>query len=132
MTFVRRASDLSYIQTEDGGKLLELTDPSNSAVAGFSTARAHLPANTCATPHWHKRTEEVYVIISGRAQAFIGGQRHELGPGDALCIPTGCIHYLENATSEPVDYLAICCPPYAHDDMIYELSSAPPTAPDPS
>ncbi len=132
MPFVRRTSDLNYIQAADGGKILELTSPANSAVGGISTARALLPAATRAAPHWHARTEEVYFIISGQAQAFIGGQQHELGPGDALCIPTGCIHYLENTTSEPVDYLAISCPPHADDDMIYDVSSAPSAAEDPS
>ena len=125
MTFVRRQIDLNYIQTEDGGSLGELTSPSNSAVRGISIARARVPANTRSTPHWHARTEEVYFIISGEAHAFIGGQRYELGPGDALCIPTGQIHHLENNGAEPVDYLAICCPPYTDDDMIYDLSSAP-------
>lgn len=122
MTPVHRSVDQAYFMAPDGGRVLELLNPENSVLQTFSVARVCVEPGVRAKPHWHERTEEVYFILSGRAIAHLDDQVHELAAGDALCIPRGKIHYLENQATEPVDYLAISSPPYDDDDMHWQAA----------
>ncbi len=43
----------------------------------------------------HSR-DELYFIVRGKGDFFIGGRRHAFGPGDALFAPAGVEHRFEN------------------------------------
>lgn len=119
MTFVHRSADKTTILARDGGSVLELINSGNSPVTSFGIARVSVAPNIKAAAHWHERTEEVYFIISGHATTHLGDQSHELGPGDAVCIPKGMIHCLENTGGTPVEYIAISSPSYDERDMFW-------------
>lgn len=40
----------------------------------------------------HEKEDHVFFVLSGRAAATVGGQVFEVGPGDALYVPRGCVH----------------------------------------
>src|SRR6476659_1411388 len=41
--------------------------------------------------------EEIFVVLSGRARATLGGETHELGAGDALIVPANELFSIEAA-----------------------------------
>ncbi|NYI08204.1 cupin domain-containing protein [Allostreptomyces psammosilenae] len=50
-------------------------------------------------PHSLDR-EEVFVVVSGRVSAVVGGEEWTAGPGDALTVPPGTEFALRNASAE--------------------------------
>jgi quercetin dioxygenase-like cupin family protein len=50
--------------------------------------------------------EEVFIALSGRAVATLGGERHELAAGDALIVPANVVFSLANPGSEPFEAVA--------------------------
>jgi mannose-6-phosphate isomerase-like protein (cupin superfamily) len=44
--------------------------------------------------------DELYVVMRGRATAFVGGERRPVGPGDTLYVAAGVEHRFEDITEE--------------------------------
>jgi quercetin dioxygenase-like cupin family protein len=51
--------------------------------------------------------EEIFVALSGRAAVTLAGERHDLGPGDALVVPAGVPFSLANADDAPFEAIAV-------------------------
>jgi mannose-6-phosphate isomerase-like protein (cupin superfamily) len=51
--------------------------------------------------------EEIFVVLSGRAGATVGEERHTLGAGDALVVPPHTTFALGNPHGEPVRLVAV-------------------------
>jgi mannose-6-phosphate isomerase-like protein (cupin superfamily) len=45
-----------------------------------------------ARAHYHKRMTEIYYILDGSGEIELDGERHSVGPGDAILIKPGCRH----------------------------------------
>lgn len=45
-----------------------------------------------ARTHYHKRLSEIYYILEGEGEMELDGERHAVGPGDAILIKPGCRH----------------------------------------
>jgi mannose-6-phosphate isomerase-like protein (cupin superfamily) len=48
----------------------------------------------------------------------VGGQQREVGPGDAIYVPRGQRHTLENTGAEPIRLLLVCGPAFFYEDEI--------------
>ena len=57
--------------------------------------------------HYHEDMEEVFVILTGRAEIVVDGERGELEAGDAVLIPVRGVHQMRNMGSEVVEYIAL-------------------------
>ena len=104
--------------TMDGSEIRELLAHRNSKIEKQSLAEARLPINGRTQPHYHKETEEIYYILVGQARMTIGGQQEEVGPGDAIAIPPGEVHTIENIGTEELKFLCCCAPGYEHEDTV--------------
>jgi quercetin dioxygenase-like cupin family protein len=76
-----------------------------------------------ALPHSHPGIDQVCYIIEGRAVAEIGGERSELGPGDACFFPANIPHTFTAVSDEPVRVLVIYTPPYGEKGAITHASA---------
>jgi mannose-6-phosphate isomerase-like protein (cupin superfamily) len=103
--------------TKDGSTIRSLLDLSNAPVAHQSLAEASLPAGCETQRHYHKLSEELYYVLSGRAVMEINGETRELVPGDAILIPPGAWHCIR--ASNTLSFLCCCAPPYAHEDTYF-------------
>ena len=65
-----------------------------------------------ALPHAHPGIEQVCYMVQGRAQAEVGGETCELGPGDCCFFPPDMPHTFTVVSDEPVKVLVIYSPPY--------------------
>jgi mannose-6-phosphate isomerase-like protein (cupin superfamily) len=45
-----------------------------------------------AKTHYHKRLTEIYYILEGEGEMELDGERHPVGPGDAILIKPLCRH----------------------------------------
>ena len=61
-------------------------------------------------PHTHNRVE-MYVFLTGRAQAMAGEAITEVTTGDVLIAPIGTPHALRVIGNEPLRYYAFNAPP---------------------
>jgi transcriptional regulator with XRE-family HTH domain len=55
--------------------------------------------------------EEGGVVIRGRLEVTIGGERHVLGPGDAYYFESSRPHHFRNVGTESCEVVSACSPP---------------------
>jgi mannose-6-phosphate isomerase-like protein (cupin superfamily) len=66
--------------------------------------------------------EEIYYILSGSGVMTVGEEQREVGAGDAIFIPRGQRHTLENTGPEAIRLLLVCGPAFFFEDEIFEES----------
>ena len=66
--------------------------------------------------HYHKRTEEIYYILSGRGVIELDGKEHELRPGTAIRIPPGVRH----RSWGDFETVVVTCPAFDPEDEFVE------------
>jgi mannose-6-phosphate isomerase-like protein (cupin superfamily) len=104
--------------TKDGSEIRELLAHRNSSICKQSLAEARLPPGKQTTPHYHPATEEIYYILEGRGRMQIGDEVREVISGDAIAIPPGAIHTIENIGQQTLKFLCCCAPGYEHEDTV--------------
>ena len=112
---VRSRDDATPFATKDGSTIRVLIDAEAGGAVNQSLAEAELAPGQATDRHYHARTEELYVLLEGRAEMEVDGERGEVGPGEAVLIPAGAWHQIR-AGGSPVRFLCCCAPPYSHDD----------------
>ncbi len=68
---------------------------------------AHMPVGKAFSAHYHESMQEVFIIISGKAEIEIDSQKETLEKGDAVVIPEKAVHIMKNVSTIPVEYIAI-------------------------
>ena len=53
-------------------------------------------------PHYHPNCEEILYVLSGRCEHRLGDETVEMGPGDAILVPSGVVHNATNPGWEPL------------------------------
>lgn len=100
--------------TKDGSTIRELHH-----TGAQSLAEATLEPGATTQRHFHRRSEEIYFVLEGRAEMELEGERRQVGPGDAVLIPPGAWHQI-TAAAAPLRFLCACSPPYAHEDTFFD------------
>ena len=86
--------------------------------------------------HSHDAYEETIYGLSGVLTFTVNGSKHDIGPGEALCIPRGAVHRFVNVYSADARMLAVVTPGILSPDFFREMRSvviaAAGGAPDPA
>jgi mannose-6-phosphate isomerase-like protein (cupin superfamily) len=106
--------------TKDGSTIRELLAHRNSAIRKQSLAEATVPVGIRTQLHHHLDTEEIYYVLRGTGVMTIEDQMRGIGPGDAIAIPPGKRHCIENNGAEDLVFLCCCAPGYEHADTVIE------------
>ena len=106
----------AVIKTPHGSEIRPLIDRTTSEIERCSLAEEVLPAGARVGRHHHLETEEVYYILNGHGRMTIGDEVREVASGDAVFIPRGNTHTLENTGAEPMTLLLVCGPAYSLQD----------------
>jgi len=101
--------------TKDGSTIRELHN-----TAEQSLAEATLEPDQATDRHYHRATEEIYFVLKGSGRMEVDGDTRTVRPGDAVLIPPGAWHTLDNNGSSELRILCCCSPPYSHDDTFFE------------
>jgi mannose-6-phosphate isomerase-like protein (cupin superfamily) len=106
----------AIINTPHGSEIRPLIDRTTASILQCSLAEEVLPAGKSVQPHYHTETEEVYYILQGAGRMTVGSEVRAVAAGDAVFIPRGSIHTLENTGETPMTILLVCGPAYAYED----------------
>ena len=109
---VASRDELAAFTTKDGSTIREFHH-----TALQSLAEASLAAGQSTERHYHRESEEIYVVLEGEGDLTIDGERRQVGAGDAALIPAGAWH--EIVATSPLRLLCCCAPPYSHDDTFF-------------
>jgi mannose-6-phosphate isomerase-like protein (cupin superfamily) len=101
--------------TKDGSTIRELHH-----TAAQSLAEATLEPGQATERHNHRVSEEIYLMTAGSGVLEIDGETRRVSAGDAILIPPGAWHTLENDGPEQLKLMCCCAPPYSHDDTFFE------------
>jgi mannose-6-phosphate isomerase-like protein (cupin superfamily) len=100
--------------TKDGSTIREL-----HASEAQSLAEATLEPDQATERHYHRLSEEIYVVVKGSGELEVDGETQTIRPGDAVLIPPGAWHSLVNTGSSELRILCCCAPPYSHADTYF-------------
>src|SRR5438309_338778 len=109
-------ADLGAFVTLDGSEIREWAGPLAMPARNQSLAEATIPVDGATTAHYHRTTEELYLVVEGLGRLEIDGERRELAEGDCALIAPGATHKLFNIGSRPLRVLCACAPAYSDDD----------------
>jgi mannose-6-phosphate isomerase-like protein (cupin superfamily) len=115
---IKNLSEVPAFTTKDGSEIRELLAHRNSVIRNQSLAEARLPVGASTHEHYHPRAEEIYYITHGTGRMRIENETRDVKPGDAIAIPPGRKHKVENTGSEPLRLLCCCAPAYEHEDTV--------------
>ena len=101
--------------TKDGSTIRELHHTELQ-----SLAEATLEPDEATARHYHRLTEEIYFVIKGSGRMEVDGATQIVRRGDAILIPAGAWHSLENNGNSELRILCCCAPPYSDDDTYFE------------
>lgn len=115
MEIARRAELPAYV-TRDGSEIREWVPPDPSRRQ--SLAEATVAAGGATLAHFHRESEEIYLVTSGSGRLLLGDEQQPLSAGDCVVIPPGTIHRLWADAGAPLVVVCSCVPPYSHDDTV--------------
>jgi mannose-6-phosphate isomerase-like protein (cupin superfamily) len=116
---VRSRRDAAPFTTADGSTIRVLLDAAEGGARNQSLAEAALAPGQATERHYHTVSEELYVLLEGRGEMEVEGDRREVGPGDAILIPPGAWHQIRATGEGELRFLCCCAPPYAHEDTYF-------------
>jgi mannose-6-phosphate isomerase-like protein (cupin superfamily) len=102
------------------------------AVAGFSAGVLdsfdynRVPPGAEIGLHTHHVTEEIYVVLSGRAEVYSGPTRIPVGPGDVAMIGRGGSHGVVNDSEQTLEFLVVEASPPSTLRALYARDAATP------
>ena len=112
---LRSLREAEPFTTKDGSTIRELHHTDAQSVA-----EATLEPDQATERHYHRRSEEIYLVTKGSGSLEVDGETCRVRPGDAILIPPGTWHALENDGTSELTILCLCSPPYAHEDTFFE------------
>jgi len=107
-------ASLEPFTTKDGSEIREYLHTGLQ-----SLAEATLEPGQATQRHYHRHSEEIYLIVEGSGTMELDGEEREVVADDAILIPAGAWHTLVAGT-DGTRLLCCCVPPYSHDDTYFE------------
>jgi mannose-6-phosphate isomerase-like protein (cupin superfamily) len=111
-------AQIQAFTTLDGSQIREWAGPVSIPARNQSLAEATIPVGGATTAHYHRLTEELYLVTAGSGRLVIEGEEREVGEGDCALIPPGAIHKLFNTGDGPLRVVCACAPAYSDADTV--------------
>jgi mannose-6-phosphate isomerase-like protein (cupin superfamily) len=113
---VRSYSELEPFVTLDGSEIREWAGRVSAPAQNQSLAEAIIPLDGATIEHYHRLSEELYLVIAGEGRLIIDGEERFVREGDCALIPPGARHKLFNTGPAPLRILCACSPGYSDED----------------
>ena len=114
---IARRDELEPYVTRDGSEIREWVAPGTPG-RRQSLAEATVPAGGSTLAHYHRESEEVYLVTSGSGRLLLGEETQPVAAGDCVVIPPGTAHRLHADPGAPLVVVCSCVPPYSHEDTV--------------
>lgn len=99
-------------------ELIGLTAPITNNKCSIAVTR--MEPNGRIAKHFHKESEEIYIITSGSAMLKVNDSEFKVCTGDTVLINKLDVHEMNTSENESVEFYAITVPPFNPNDT-YEL-----------
>jgi mannose-6-phosphate isomerase-like protein (cupin superfamily) len=83
----------------------------------LSVIEEQMPAGTAEVRHYHVRSQQFFLVLSGEAVMEVDGCEMRLAARQGLRILPGVPHRIRNESRDPVQFLVISQPP-SHGDRV--------------
>jgi mannose-6-phosphate isomerase-like protein (cupin superfamily) len=113
---VRSYGQIEPFVTLDGSEIREWAGRVSAPAENQSLAEATIPVGGATTEHYHRRSEELYLVTEGSGRLVLEGEERVIVEGDCALIPPGVRHKLFNVGAEPLRIVCACSPPYSDED----------------
>ena len=110
--------DIEPFITKDGSEIREWAGRAAAPAVNQSLAEASLPPGAATTEHYHRESEELYLVTAGAGRLRIEDDEREISTGDCAVIPPGARHKLWNTGDAVLRVVCACAPPYSHEDTV--------------
>ena len=71
----------------------------------------------------HELVDQVLIFFKGEGRADLGGETHDISPGDMFVVPAGMEHDFINTGSEDMKLLTVYSPP-EHPEGVVHVTKA--------
>jgi mannose-6-phosphate isomerase-like protein (cupin superfamily) len=109
---------IAPFRTLDGSEIREWAGAVSAPARNQSLAEARVPVGGATIEHYHRLTEELYLVTAGCGRLVLDGEERVVGVGDCALIPPGARHKIHNAGEEPLCILCACAPAYSEEDTV--------------
>lgn len=117
MTLITAHSQVPALNDPRYGRVFEVSGPATGLTA-VSLALAEVDPGKTLPAHYHRRTSEVYHVLSGAGTMVLNGQPHPARAGDTISLPPLTVHSFINPGPEPVRLVVATSPAYDLADDI--------------
>lgn len=107
----------SMLETRPWGSFVVLDEGS-----GYKVKTLEVKSGQRLSLQRHAQRAEHWFVVRGRAVVTIDGAEHELEPGQAIDIPVGAKHRVENRGTEPLVFIEVQRGAYLGEDDIERFS----------
>lgn len=111
-----RHAELKPYVTADGSTIREWAGPGYSPARNQSLAEATVAPGGSTVAHYHRCSEELYLVTAGNGRLRVGGEERQVESGDCAVIPPGEVHQLHNSGDADLVVVCACSPAYSHED----------------
>ncbi|MFH1776127.1 MAG: cupin domain-containing protein [Candidatus Omnitrophota bacterium] len=115
---ITNRKDIRPFITKDKSIIREIFAYRNAKIKNQSLAEATVLPGKTTTGHFHKKTEEIYYILSGQGRMFINKEEREVKKNDAIAIPPKTRHKIKNTGQKKLVFLCLCAPAYEYEDTV--------------
>lgn len=116
MKIIRKTDLPKKISNPEGEDIQEILGLAAGNAASHSLAEITIPPGNSSSQHFHKFSEESYLILSGEATINLDNQVFTLSPGEAVLIEPKEIHQISNQADIDLVFIAVCVPAWSPDD----------------
>jgi mannose-6-phosphate isomerase-like protein (cupin superfamily) len=113
---VRSYEEMEPFVTLDGSEIREWAGRLSAPAKNQSLAEATIPPGGATTEHYHRLSEELYLVSAGEGRLIIDEEERTIAEGDCAVIPPGARHKVFNIGAGPLRILCACAPAYSHED----------------
>jgi mannose-6-phosphate isomerase-like protein (cupin superfamily) len=110
--------EIEPFTTLDGSEIREWAGAVSAPAVNQSLAEASIPPGGATTEHYHRLTEELYLVTAGSGRLRIDDEEREVAVGDCAVIPPGARHKLFNTGAGVLRIVCACAPAYSHADTV--------------
>lgn len=114
--YARSYCELEPFITLDGSQIREWAGRVSAPARNQSLAEAIIAPGAATSEHYHRTSEELYLVTAGEGRLVMDGEQRLIHEGDCVVIPPGARHKLFNTGAAPLKVLCACAPPYADED----------------
>jgi mannose-6-phosphate isomerase-like protein (cupin superfamily) len=99
------------------GIAIELINRKTSGATKISFAKLIIRPGEKSRTHYHKKTEEIYYILSGTGKIIINNKSFNIGPGHAILLPLGSHHQIINKGDNDLIFVCADAPVFDPSDV---------------